>query len=225
MTNQGRLTLGIAAVAALLTATACSSSNTASIGTTSAATSVSSGSASASEAHNQQDVMFVQEMIPHHQRAIAMSDIILAKQNIDNVNPRVSVLASHIKAAQGPEIQQMQGWLSQWGEPTMPMMPSGTTNPRSTTMPGMPGPPDHSGTPGMTGMMTDQDMAALKDAHGIEASKLFLTQMIQHHQGAIAMAHEEITSGQNPSAIALAHSIATSQQQEIDHMQTMLATL
>jgi uncharacterized protein (DUF305 family) len=43
-----------------------------------------------------------------------MSDIILGKQGID---PRVVQLANQIKAAQGPEIQQMQGWLSQWGQP------------------------------------------------------------------------------------------------------------
>lgn len=51
-------------------------------------------------------------MIPHHQQAIQMSDIVLAKQGID---PRVIDLANQIKAAQGPELQQMQGWLTQWG--------------------------------------------------------------------------------------------------------------
>ena len=103
----------------------------------------------------------------------------------------------------------------------MPMMPSGTT----TGTPGMPGMPDHSSMPRMNGMLSDQDMAALKDGHGIEESKLFLTQMIRHHQGAIAMAQDEITSGQSQPAIALAHSTATTQQQEIDHMLAMLATL
>ena len=226
VTKRGGLTLGIAAVAALLMATACGSSGTTASRSTSAAPSAgSSSSASASQAHNQQDVAFVQQMIPHHRQAIEMSDIILAKQNVQNINPRVGELANQIKAAQGPEIQQMQGWLSQWGEPTMPMMPSGATTSGPTNMPGMAGMPDHSGMPRMNGMMSDQDMAALKDAQGIEESKLFLTQMIRHHQGAVAMAQEEIRSGQNQSAIALAHSIATSQQQEIDHMQAMLATL
>ena len=107
----------------------------------------------------------------------------------------------------------------------MPMMPSGTTTSSPTTMPGMPGMPDHGGMPGMNGMMSDEDMAALKDAQGVEASRLFLTQMIQHHRGAIVMAQDEIKSGQNPPAISLAQSIATSQQQEIDNMQAMLATL
>ena len=129
-----------------------------------------------------------------------MSDIILGKQGID---PRVVQLANQIKAAQGPEIQQMQGWLSQWGQPTMSMAPGMV----------------------MPGMLADQDISALQNAQGADASKLFLTGMIQHHQGAIAMAQDEITSGQNPPAVALAHSIVTSQQQEINTMQTILGSL
>jgi uncharacterized protein (DUF305 family) len=163
-------------------------------------------------------------MIPHHQQAIQMSDIILGKQGID---PRVVQLANQIKAAQGPEIQQMQSWLSQWGQPTMPMMPNGGMTPGSP-MPGMPGMPSHStmpGTAGMSGMMSEQDMQALQNAQGVDASKLFLTQMIQHHQGAITMAQDEIKSGQYPEAIALAHSIVISQQQEINTMQSILGTL
>ena len=53
---------------------------------------------------------FVHMMIPHHQQAIEMSDIILAKQGID---PQVVDLAKQIKAAR-PEIEKMQGWMSQW---------------------------------------------------------------------------------------------------------------
>ena len=80
--------------------------------------------------------MFAQHMIPHHQQAIEMSDMILAKQGID---PRVVELANQIKVAQGPEIEQMQGWLKEWGQPTMPMMP-GMEMPGQTGMPGMPSP-------------------------------------------------------------------------------------
>lgn len=49
---------------------------------------------------------------------------------------------------------------------------------------------------GMDGMMSEQDIQALTNAQGVDASKLFLTQMIQHHQGAITMAQSEIKSGQ-----------------------------
>ena len=101
------------------------------------------------------------------------------------------------------------------------MMPNGGMTPQSP-MPGMSNMP---GMPGMSGMMSEQDMQALQNAQGVDASKLFLTQMIQHHQGAITMAQNEITSGQYPAAIALAHSIVTNQQQEIDTMQSILASL
>ena len=126
-------------------------------------------------------------------------------------------LANQIKAAQGPEIQQMQSWLSQWGEPTMMPMPS-------SMMPGH-DMGDMGDMPGMSGMMSGEDMAALRNAQGVEASKLFLTQMIAHHQGAIAMAQDEIKSGQYPPAIAMSQSIVTSQQKEIDEMQAILASL
>jgi uncharacterized protein (DUF305 family) len=248
--------MGVATSAALLALTACSNSTSSQGGQSTPAT--PSASPSATEAHNQADVMFAQHMIPHHQQANEMSDVILGKQGIDG---RVVDLAKQIKAAQGPEIQQMQSWLSQWGQPTMPMMPgiempgqsttlSQTPDPHHTSTPnqtgtttampasgGMPGMPSQSTMPGqssmpgmpgmegMMGMMSPQDMAALRSAEGVEAIKLYLTQMIQHHQGAITMAQHEIDTGQYPPAIAMAHSIVTSQQQEITTMQGILGSL
>ena len=73
--------------------------------------------------------------------------------------------------------------------------------------------------------MSSDDMAALQNAQGVAAAKLYLTQMVQHHTGAIGMAQTEIGKGQNAEAIALAHSIVTSQQQEIDTMNRILASL
>jgi len=203
-----------AALAAVVTLSACSSSGTetqASATTPAAPPAATSPSAPASDsAHNDADVTFAQGMIPHHQQAVEMSDMLLAKQGID---PKVASLANAIKAAQAPEIEQMQGWLDQWGVST-------TTS--SSSMPSMPG-HDMSGMSGGLGMMSEQDMAALRNANGVEASRLFLSQMIQHHQGAIAMAKTEIGSGQFPQAITLARSIVSSQQQEITTMQGMLA--
>ncbi|OBK71002.1 DUF305 domain-containing protein [Mycobacterium sp. 1274761.0] len=170
-----------------------------------------SAPAAAQAEHNQADVMFAQHMIPHHQQAIEMSDVILAKGGID---PRITDLATRIKAAQGPEISKMQGWLQQWGNPPMPPMSSGD-GPGSHSMNGMSG----------MGMMSADDMTALKNAQGVEAGRLFLTGMIKHHQGAIDMAQAEIADGQFGPAIDLARSIATTQQQEIDTMKGILATL
>lgn len=92
------------------------------------------------------------------------------------------------------------------------------TPPSPTGMPGMPGMP-------MAGMMSPEDMAALQNAQGAEASRLFLAQMIEHHQGAITMGHNEVDTGQYPSAITLARSIIDTQQKEITTMEGILATL
>jgi uncharacterized protein (DUF305 family) len=189
------LIIGAAALAALVTMTACSSSGN-KPATSGAGSSAASTSTPATSAHNQADITFAQNMIPHHeQHCIQMSDIILGKQGID---PRVVQVANQIKAEQGPEIQQMRSWLSQWGQPTLSMAP---------------------------GMMSDQDMTALKNAQGVDASKQFLTGMIQEHQAAITMAQDEIKSGQYPPAVALANSIVANHQQEITTMQGILASL
>jgi len=235
------LAVGAAALATLVTVSACSNtSNTQPAQSTGATTTSTSASASANnEPHNQADAMFAQHMIPHHQQAIEMSDMLLGKQGID---PRVMDLAKQIKAAQSPEIEKMQTWLTQWGMPTMPMMPgmdmpgqSGmptasatpgeTGAPTESSMPGMPGMSGMPGMPGMNGMVSKEDMVALQNAQGVAAAKLYLTQMITHHEGAISMAQNEISSGQYPAAIALAQSIVTSQQQEIDTMNTILGSL
>jgi uncharacterized protein (DUF305 family) len=169
----------------------------------SASATATGSSAPGAEAHNDADVGFAQQMIPHHQQAVEMSDMLLAKPGID---PRVADLANQIKAEQGPEIQLMQGWLDQWKVPPMPAMSGHDMH-------------------GMSGMMSDQDMAALTAAQGSDASKLFLSQMISHHQGAITMAQKEIETGQYPPATQLARSIVETQQREIDTMNGMLGSL
>ncbi|MCH9730443.1 MAG: DUF305 domain-containing protein [Actinomycetia bacterium] len=255
---QARRTLlvGVAAVAALVTATACSNSGTEQEASSpSAATSSSAPATIGNEAtHNAADVKFVRHMIPHHQQAIEMSDMILAKTGID---PQVSELATQIKAAQGPEIKQLQEWLTQWGMPTMSMTPGmgmpgmempgmDATGSQAPTAPGESPEPHHGAAPttsampggsmmpsgsmmpgmeGMAGMMSPADMDALNNAQGLEASKLFLTQMIAHHEGAITMAQKEIESGQFPAAIAMSESIVASQQEEIDTMNQILSSL
>jgi uncharacterized protein (DUF305 family) len=95
-------------------------------------------------------------------------------------------------------------------------MPSGSMMP-----PGM----DHGSMSGMDGMMSPAQMDALTTAQGVEASKLFLTGMIAHHQGALTMAQDEIKNGQFPDAIAMAKAILDSQQKEIDTMNQILSSL
>ena len=165
----------------------------------------SSSSPSSSEASadfNAADEMFVTMMIPHHQQAIEMADLILGKDGIDE---RVVTLAQQIKDAQQPEIETMQGWLAEWGVSSDDMDM---------------GEMEHGG-----GMMSDEDMAALESASGAEAAPLFLEQMIAHHQGAIEMAETELANGKNADALALAQAVVDTQSAEIETMQDLLGQL
>ncbi len=205
--------LAVLAASAVLVS-ACSNTSTEPAPSTSTAAAATSPSVASSDApHNDADVMFAQGMIPHHEQAIVMSDMLIGKQGID---PEVISLADDIKNAQGPEIDQMQAWLQEWGVSAMP-------GPNGTGMPGhnMPG-HQMPGMGGGSGMMSDADLAALQNAQGAEATRLFLTQMIAHHQGAIMMAQREIDTGQFPAALEMARNIVSSQQAEIDTMQAML---
>ncbi|NJC22673.1 uncharacterized protein (DUF305 family) [Arthrobacter pigmenti] len=174
--------------------------------TPAATTTTAEPSTDVSEEHNDADVMFAQMMIPHHQQAVEMSEIILAKENI---NPEVTELATQIKDAQGPEIETMTGWLEAWGEPVGGM--------ESHDMGSMGG--------GMDGMMSEDQMAGLEAAEGEEAARMFLEFMTEHHNGAVDMAQEEIDDGENPEAIALAETIVETQQAEIQEMEELLAEL
>jgi uncharacterized protein (DUF305 family) len=231
---------GLAALAAAAALGACGGTGTKEASPSSAPTSSTQTATSAqASAHNQTDVDFATAMIAHHQQAVEMSDIVLAKQGVD---PRVVDLATQIKAAQGPEITTMQGWLSQWGVagtsgmPSMSGMPGmdhggmhggDSASPSTSMMPGTSMMPSGSMSPGMGmgGMMSSADMEALKNAQGAEASKLFLAGMIAHHQGALTMAQDEIANGQSADAIALAKSILDSQRKEIDTMNEILGSL
>lgn len=167
--------------------------------------------ATVSTEHNRADAMFAQMMIPHHQQAVEMSDMMLAK---DNISADISDLATRIKAAQGPEIEIMTSWLDAWDQPVMP-----EGGMAGHDMGGM------GGMGGMDGMLDEAQMADLEAAEGDEAVGLFLESMIEHHDGAVEMAQEEIDHGENPAAIALAETIAETQQAEIKEMQQLLAEL
>ncbi len=208
----------LAAVAALVMVGACGNpgSDSQASPTNSPAASATTSPPGGEQSHNDADVMFAQGMIPHHEQAIEMSDMLLAKKGVD---PRVASLAKEIKAAQTPEIDQMQGWLAEWEV-------ANTTTEPSSSMPGH----DMSGgdMPGMSGghgMMSEKDMTSLQNANGADASRLFLSQMIEHHNGAIMMAQQEIDGGQFPAAVALARSIIESQQREITTMQGILDSM
>jgi uncharacterized protein (DUF305 family) len=171
--------------------------------------------------HNSADAMFAQMMIPHHEQAVEMSDIMLAKDGLD---PQITQLAEDIKAAQGPEIEKMTGWLQAWDEPVMmPSESAGTGGGEGHDMHGSES--GGSGMGSMEGMMSPDDLAALEAAQGDDAARMFLTQMIAHHEGAVAMAEEEAANGQNADAVALAEAVVADQSAEIEKMKDLLAGL
>ncbi|MGC5256027.1 DUF305 domain-containing protein [Gordonia sp. DT218] len=168
---------------------------------TSAADSAASGSESVS--HNDADIAFNQMMIPHHRQAVAMAELVDER----TTTPAVRALADQIENAQQPEIDQMTARLTDWGVPAEPVEPG-----------------EHGGHGGhsMSGMMTDDEMAALTDARGTEFDRLWLDGMIRHHQGAVAMADDELTRGIDGPSRALAQQIKASQQAEIGEMKQLL---
>ena len=151
---------------------------------------------------NHADVMFLQGMIPHHQQAIDMSKIVPAHSR----NADVIALAAKIQAAQQPEIDQMNKWLTDAGE--------------SGSMGGM-----DMGDMGGMGMMSDSEMTDLEAATGSSFDKLFLSGMIHHHEGAVHMAESIIANGQDSRVRNLDTNILTSQTAEIEQMKAMLAAI
>jgi uncharacterized protein (DUF305 family) len=165
-------------------------------------------------AFNGGDVTFAQEMIPHHQQAVEMADIAFDSARVAATN--VIDLATRIKGAQGPEIALMTSWLSAWNQPVMAGMKAGETMTPGETMP----PTDD--MEGMDGMMSAADMTALAKATGPEFDKMWLTMMVKHHDGAIAMSKTVQTDGQSADVKTLAAKIITSQKAEIDEMNKLL---
>ncbi|KOU62381.1 copper resistance protein [Streptomyces sp. MMG1533] len=157
-----------------------------------------SASPSATAGHNAQDVSFAQGMIPHHRQALEMAGLAADRAS----SAKVKDLASRIEKAQDPEIRTMTGWLTSWGEDAAP---SG-----------------HSGHSGMAGMMDGEDMDELEKASGTDFDTMFLTMMIEHHEGAVEMATTEKSKGGYGPATAMADDIVTAQTAEIAEMNKLL---
>jgi uncharacterized protein (DUF305 family) len=204
MTPTARLTrLAAALVAGVLTLTACGDGDDAGHSSMGSNDTSASAESSAEADFSDADVTFAAGMIPHHQSAIEMAQLAEGRA----ADPRVLDLAARIEAAQGPEIEILSGWLDQWGADGESEMDHG----------GM----DH----GSGGMMSEQDMQALMNATGAEFDRLFLTQMIAHHTGAVEMAQAELSEGSNTDALAMAEAIRDSQSAEIAEMEQLLAEM
>jgi uncharacterized protein (DUF305 family) len=156
------------------------------------------------------DVDFMQGMIMHHSQAVEMTGLIPSHTQ----NKEVRAIGERISRSQADEIKFMRRWLEARGQST------------SMSMPGMPG-MDTSGKPMpmMPGMLTPQQMDALRHATGAEFDRLFLTGMIQHHGGALTMVKDLFDSpgaGQDAELFDFATDVDSGQRAEIRIMQNML---
>ena len=148
---------------------------------------------------NDADVMFAQMMIPHHEQAIAMSDIALDPNT--GASAAIIALATQIKGAQDPEISQMKNLLTAWGMPT--------------DMGSM----DHSSM--MDGMLSLEEMDTLGQLKGTEFDKAWAKGMIAHHEGAIVMANDVLANGKNSEILTLANAVVSSQTTEIETLKPL----
>jgi uncharacterized protein (DUF305 family) len=162
------------------------------------------------------DVEFMQDMIMHHAQAVEMTALIAS--HTENKNLRS--LGARISHSQADEIKFMKRWLTARGEPTSMAMPE------MADMPGMDMPHHAMPMPGlMPGMLTPEQMEALRKAKGEEFDHLFLTGMVQHHNGALVMVKELFDTagaGQDAELFNFATDVDSGQRAEIRIMQTML---
>ncbi|WP_327386744.1 MULTISPECIES: DUF305 domain-containing protein [unclassified Streptomyces] len=151
--------------------------------------------------HNAADAVFAQGMVPHHRQAVEMADLAATRAE----SAEVKKLAEEVKRAQDPEIKTLSGWLASWGE-KVPAADEG-----------------HGGHT-MSGMMTAEEMQQLAAASGKAFDTAFLQMMVEHHEGAVAMAKTEQAEGTYRPAKDMAAAIITSQSAEIARMKALLGT-
>lgn len=160
---------------------------------------------------NGADVEFAADMIQHHAQALSMVDLTVSR----DLDPEVQALAEDVREAQGPEIEQLTGWLTDWDEP-VPETVRDHANAHGEGEPEM--------DSDMPGMMSSQEIADLEAAEGARFERLWLAMMTEHHEGAIEMARTEQTEGTFGPAVQLAETIESAQQAEISTMESLLAS-
>lgn len=159
--------------------------------------------------HSAADTQFMQHMIMHHAQAVEMAALIESHTE----NDKVRSLGARISKSQDDEIKFMKRWLAARGEavaPPMQHMHGGGTTHHEMLMPGM---------------LTAEQMNALKNAKGEEFDRLFLTGMIQHHNGALLMVKDLFNTagaGQDAELFNFATDVDSGQRAEIKIMQTLL---
>jgi uncharacterized protein (DUF305 family) len=147
------------------------------------------------------------DMIHHHAQALTMARMAPSH----GAGGEIQVLAERIIVGQNDEIAIMQRWLRDQGQP----------------VPDPAGGAPHGGAHAMhmPGMLTQEQLEELDAAQGAEFDRLFLTYMIQHHQGALTMVEQlfgTYGAAQGDMVFKIASDIGADQTSEIDRMRSML---
>lgn len=146
------------------------------------------------------DVHFMAGMIAHHEQAV----LIAGWSATHDAGPAVRVLSERVVVAQQDEIATARRWLDERGQAPM-----------AHAMP-------------MPGMLTPEQLAQLDGARGAEFDRLFLTLMIQHHEGALTMVRQLLAApgaAQDGLVFRFAADVHADQTTEIERMRRMLAAL
>ena len=159
------------------------------------------------------DVSFMQGMIPHHEQALVMAELVSERTN----QAELGQIAGRIKASQKDEIEFMQSWLADRDEPVsnndMSMRHSHS---------------DHANGSLMKGMATPEQMAELAAANATAFDRLFLQLMIAHHEGAVEMVEnllDQPGSAYDPVLFEFVGDVKNDQRVEIERMHALLVTL
>ncbi|MFE2294986.1 DUF305 domain-containing protein [Streptomyces sp. NPDC059452] len=146
---------------------------------------------------NSADFRYAQMMIEHHAQALVMTELVPDRAS----SSAVKRLAERISAGQKPEIGAMEGWLKRNGGEDRKQ------------------PHDHSGMPGMA---TEAQLKELRAAKGKAFDELFLKLMITHHQGAVTMATEALSEGNDVIVEEMASDVVAQQSVEINRMRALM---
>ena len=158
--------------------------------------------------HSPDDVRFMQDMIPHHNQAVQMAELVEDRTN----RPEVVDAAGRITLSQQDEMEFMEQWLSDRGEQ-------------------VPDPTDHEAmhtSHRMAGMATPEQMDELAASEGTDFDRMFLQLMITHHEGAVTMVEELLEqpgSAYDPILFEFANDVNNDQTAEIERMHALLITL
>ena len=159
----------------------------------------------ANTSYSPADAQFMRDMIPHHHQALQMAELVAARTN----RQELIDVAGRINASQGDEIEFMQQWLRERGEP----VPNPTAHEAMHT--------HHT----MAGMATPQQMAELAAADGSEFDALFLRLMITHHKGAVTMVEELLKqpgAAYDSTLFEFTTDVTNDQETEIERMNALL---